>query len=257
MKNIELSVIIPYTYGEELREKALKKVLDCISVQTFKNFELILVEQLIKTYDHDSPSFGIYTDTMSRIKLIDPKGRKFNKSWCINVAADIAKSDKLIIIDADMLFGKDYFEKIMRYSKVCPNFFSGYNWITCLPGPDNPVTRVREYNSVAATGGAWFINRKIFDIVGRMNENYFGYGGEDNDMWERVKHVLNHMPGIAYPLTHQYHHWHQKTGVNPLNEERLHIFRKTQTKVERVIEILSNSHSGNPHMPTTTDWKKI
>ena len=59
-----------------------------------------------------------------------------------------------------------------------------------------------------------------------MNENYYGYGGEDNDLWfranrrlgESAKHNVTAMP---YVLAHSYHDWSQPS------EERFAILNRT------------------------------
>ena len=255
-KNNNLSVIIPYSHNEILREQNLEKTLDCVFNQKYKDFELIVVEQLIKPYEHIIPIFQAHTN-INRIQLKDPLNRNFNKSWCINVAVKQAKSNNILVIDADMLFGDTYFEEVLKFAQLNTQYFSGYHDIICLPGRDNPATRVKKYDSIQAAGGAWFINKDFFNKVGGMNENYFGYGGEDNDMWLRVSNILQDIKSISYPLTHQYHHWHQQDGVNPLCEDRMKILDKTRKHPMNAISLLVRSNQGNINAPTTSAWNSL
>ena len=228
-KQIKLSVIIPYTHSEDTnRILALKNLWNSIESQTMQNFELIVVEETEK-WKIKLPYCCNYSKRVNKYcPLSDPMERLFNKSWCINVGIKQAQSNKVLIIDADCIFGKEYFENVLNFSKKYSLFFNGYNWIVLLPGRDNPVIRISHHEDIKSVGGSWFIDRFFFfDKLGGMNENYFGYGREDSDLWLRVNYVLNSIPEIDYPLTHQYHHWE----VVNQNDELLAIGRLKLPKI--------------------------
>ena len=244
---MKLSVVIPYCYGgDELREIALDNLMLSIKAQDTTDFELIVVEQFVK---NDMVMFRHRDKVDQFITLIDPEKRTYNKSWGMNVGVRVAKSDNVLVLDADIMFGKDYFSKIIEFS-TNKRFFHGYNWLTLMPGRDNPIVRIWAHSKICATGGAWFTTKDFYwNKVGGMNENYFGYGGEDNDMERRVKYLLKTIPEIDYPLIHQYHHWHPVTGGNPLSD-----FHKLLDVTERnpllTITRLQQVQLGNISNPT-------
>lgn len=261
---LKLSVILPYTYGGKLRDELLGNVITSISHQTFRPYELIVVEEVFESeLLGEVPGVFPYKDRAHNYILLKDY-RLFNKGWCINVAVRQAKTDNILVVDADTIFGKEYFSKIMDFRKTHPNnfsrYFSGYNYIICLPGRDNPMTRVIHHSAIKASGGVWFANRKFFlEELGGMNENYFGYGGEDNDLWLRANHLLKEIPAVNYTVVHQYHDW----PVPPLgtrdipNKDQylrnVRLLRRIEKQIPQTIQKLRQSDLGKSDRPTVVN----
>lgn len=250
---MNLSVIIPYCYGgDEQRLSALDNTMKSIKSQTMADFEVIIVEELVKTDKPTFPYFNHEGTIKELIVLQDPEKRWYNKSWCINVGVKASSTDNIIVLDADVIFGKEYFTLITEYAKT-HKFFHGYNWIALMPGKDNPVIRIKPHSEVCATGGSWFTDKNFYwNVLGGMNENYFGYGGEDGDMYQRAKHIFGNVPEIPYPIVHQYHNWHPDNGANPLTNyqkmnEMSHI---TGRNPQMVINKLKEKQLGRIECPT-------
>ena len=244
---MKLSVIIPYTFGDDVREKNLSDLTYAIVDQTFTDYELIIVEEVIG----DNKERAAFQGVHRYITLRD--SRKFNKSWCINVGVKNAQSDNVLVLDADMTFGKDYFERVMDFASTHPKFFNGFDIIRLLPGKDNPKLRVLPFKNQAIIGGAWFTNKKFFfDELGGFSEDYFGYGGEDNDTGERAKYILpgEVIPALPYMITHQYHDWHKPDGAMPLNPIRYTLLNKTKQDPGAVIKLLKAKQLGKEIYPT-------
>ncbi|KKL78066.1 hypothetical protein LCGC14_2028580, partial [marine sediment metagenome] len=169
-------------------------------------------------------------------------------------------SDNILMVDADSLFGKEYFEKILNKSQDLSwshPFFHGYNWIVLLPGRDNPVTRVSPHLGIASSGGVWFTTKTFFNKIGNMNENYFGYGREDSDLWIRASSLLYGIPELSYPLTHQYHHWEvMDSSKDPNYQKNCRLWHYTTHKTDEVIKKLINADLGNPKEPTLIDMEE-
>ena len=248
---MKLSIIVTLKRGDQFRQDAFNNLMKCIEAQTMKDFELIIVEDTgaQKTMSVERIS-NHYTKL---IPLTDIQNRPFNKSWCINVGARAAKSDNLLILDADVLFGKEYFDKIYDFAQECPCFFHCYSWIVLLPGRDNPVCRVSAHKNIHSTGGAWFVNKTFFfEKLGGMNENYFGYGREDSDLWVRVVYCLSSAASeLDYALTHQYHHWEVVSAKdNAPYQKNCKLWDYTKNNTKEVIEKLKNSKLGDLKQPT-------
>ena len=262
---MKITVIIPYSNQDASRIDALNKTLDCIDKQDlrlvingqatiFKNYDFIFVEQ--KTHDNYQ-----WVDTRGipdvHVKL-EHFGR-FNKSWCMNVGAKLAGPGYLVYIDADMLFGKEYLSYCFLWANkqepVNPKFFIGWSWITKLPGRDEPIARIIR-PSIMTAGGIFWILKEFYWSIGGMNENYFGYGGEDNDFWIRANCTLgsknvNNVKDCPYPLVHTYH-----DNAVPSKERFVHLDRTVQYP-DAVIKKLKMQELGNCKNPTVVDFDDL
>jgi glycosyltransferase involved in cell wall biosynthesis len=211
------SIIIPFYNSNPQRLGNLKATLDCLSVQylgrdpaiDFITLEVILVEQLhinAKTTLTDSDINGVN----KHIQLHYDSA--FNKSWCMNVAVRNAAYSNLLFIDADNMFGNQYLWMLKEHIIVTEGkqkVFLGFNFHIALPGKDEPICRYSDPSALCTMGGIWFCDKTFYlnEFIG-MNENYIGYGGEDNDAYYRMVHLLGiNVPRFNYPIVHQYHDW--------------------------------------------------
>lgn len=258
---IDLSVIVPLFGFQPQREEALKNLLRACEAQDLKQrggpdneltedkaFEVIVVEQSCDWKYHDFES----KPWLKHIKLPSLPGNQFNKSWCMNVGAKTANTDSLVYLDVDMIFDKGYFWKIRNYRND-QKFFLCWSFIISMPGKDMPVAKLITRDIMTA-GGAFFIDRKFFWLAGGMNENYYGYGGEDNDLWVRVNLLLGekgrfNISSMPYALGHWYHDW-----AAPSPERFYHLNRTVQfpdAVMKKLRDIVKQV--GNPVGPTPLD----
>lgn len=255
---LELSVIVPFAKKDESRLPALKQMLDCIKAQDLrvhgtdiKNWEFIFVEQI----NPDTSNYNVigYTKGIADNHIFLEYQGAFNKSWCMNVGARVAKSEWLCFIDADMLFGKEYlyFAHIWK-SNIPIKFFVGWDTIIKLPGKSEPVARLIR-NTVLTAGGVFWCNKDFYWELGGMNENYFGYGGEDNDFWARVNVVIgesknrNNVSHCPYPMVHVYH-----DDAIPSPERFYHLDRTVKYPQE-ITKRLITANLGKTKGPTVID----
>lgn len=255
---MKLSVIVPLYGFQPQRDVALQNLLTAIDAQDLrvcdanndptevKDFEVIVVEQR---------SDDVHTlPTRPHLKHITLPAQKegFNKSWCMNVGAKAAGCDHLVFLDVDMVFGTAFFSKINYFINNL-KFFTCWSYIVSMPGKDMPVAKIITRDIMTA-GGAFFINRKFYWNAGGMNENYYGYGGEDNDLWVRVNPLLGekgrfNVVSMPYALGHTYHDW-----AAPSPDRFFHLNRTVQF-VDEVTKRLRGitDKVGNPAHPTRID----
>lgn len=249
---IELSVVIPLYGFQPQREKALKNILASIEEQDMKlvvndvltsekRFETIVVEQA-SPESHQLPNRSYLKHI-----VLPAQEKGFNKSWCMNVAAKAAVTDHLVFLDADMIFDKTYFDKINRF-KGNHNYFTCWQYIVSMPGKDQPVAKIIT-RDILTSGGAFFINKRFFWDAGGMNENYFGYGGEDNDLWVRVNRLFgvrtkDNTLAMPYALGHWYHDW---AAPSP---DRFYPLNRTNQHTAEITKRLKAAPLGNPAAPT-------
>jgi len=210
-----LSVIIPMGGEDEKgrRLRNLRETLGCIERQTFRDYEVILVEEV---YD----GVVIFED-MDVDKYVQVEAAKYsNVSWTRNVGAKCARGDRLLPMDGDLLFDVDYFERIMDVKR--PWFIA---WDTCfrlteigagefnLNEDISKLFQHRDYahgaihytESGAAGFCSSFTRDFFFNKLGGYNENFTGWGGEDNDMVLRARHLLGRVFALEYTIYHQPH----------------------------------------------------
>lgn len=119
------------------------------------------------------------------------------RSWAFNVAARNARAAVLVLHDNDMLVPIDYSAQILRrvsqgYDVVnlkrfifyltqahTDAFFDG----TAELLDSAPEVIVQNLEG----GGSVGIARDAFDQIGGMDESFVGWGGEDNELWERAQ----------------------------------------------------------------------
>lgn len=112
----KLSVIIPcYNNGNYLKE-----MMDCCIKQTFKDWELIIVDD--QSTDEITPKIiKEYVDKDPRIKFFvrdrNPKGSVV----CRNIGFDYSTGDYIIHFDADDLISDTCFEKRVRFMEEHPD----------------------------------------------------------------------------------------------------------------------------------------
>ena len=269
---MRFSLIIAYTYSKDPhRLNGLKALMASIKSQTHREFEVLVVED---RQGHNVTRFPFPGEVDKVVTISDPKNRKFNKAWVMNVGAREAKFPDMLFIDAEVSFGSDYLEKAADLARRTP-FFNGWSEYVCLPGRDNPKER-RHYcetdrRTISALIGIFYAKKEFFfGRLGGYNENYFGYGGEDNDIFSRIKYLfeigmtdaeksktMTPMPSLPYTIYHNYHHWHPVDGANPLCPDRDDILKIVYEHPKEVIDLLIKANVGKGECPTVIELPSL
>jgi len=242
---MSISVIIPFTKGEENRQKGLVTLLDCIKRQTYKDYELILAEMT-----RDGSLVYLPEKIEKRIAL--RYDGIFNKSWVINHAVKKATHEHVLVIDADTLFEDDYFQCVVDYYEKYKNgFFVAYTTVHFHQGRDEPTPRSLQATYIRAAAHAFFFTKKFFWSIGGMNEKYFGYGAEDQDLWYRAQYVEKILVDMPYDIWHTYHDWHPKDSSFPLNPKRVPLLDETKrdprSEIDRLVKIQEHLGGDKPY----------
>ena len=121
MKDDLISIIIPVYNAEKFLDETINTVLN----QTYKNFELILVNDGSKDKSVDV----IKKHNDKRIKLIDNKNNK-GAALSRNDGIRKAKGRYICFLDADDLWNKEKLEKQINFmkEKECAFSFTGYEF---------------------------------------------------------------------------------------------------------------------------------
>lgn len=161
-----LSIIIP-TLNEE---KYIRKLLNCLANQTYKNFEVIVV-------DGNSQD---KTKEIAKKQLIKPKiinTKKRGVAYQRNLGAKNARYDRLLFLDADITLNNDFLEKSLKEIKkkglklasagIKPDLKNWYYIV--FFNTINQIMRVTQYLSKGGFGACLFIDKTLFKKVGGFN----------------------------------------------------------------------------------------
>jgi hypothetical protein len=175
--------------------------------------------------------------------LAEPEA-PYNRSHTFNVGAREARSPVLLLHDNDMLVPRGYARRILRridngYAVVNPKRFIFY----LHPQHSQAVlTHGASYDEVPAeyivqnleAGGSMAITAEAYNQVGGMDEAFRGWGGEDNEFWDRCLTLPTWIWGYE-PIVHLWHRGQplKGEGDNPnLERARTLMIRPARERIE-------------------------
>ena len=226
--NPKLSIIIPVAGNDQLRNRNFEQCIKCILNQNFLDYEVIIVEQSL---DNNYYKSAIEKKGFKWIGIKDPHNRGFNLSWCRNVGAKNANGEKLVLMDADMVFESEYFNRIIENKEMFAGGASKYHWISQesitegfvktkdfnwiynygLGRPKDYIFRFEPFSNGCGYGAILIFNREWYwNIFGGYPEDFFRYGWEDKAAVEIIKGLLNisedkDLSKIDYEVIHLSH----------------------------------------------------
>lgn len=223
---MKISIVLPTAGNDAQRNRNFEECLKCINSQTFRDFEVIVVEQ--------SLDGGFYKKSnrlldYKHIGIKDPHNRGFNLSWCRNVGARESQGELLVLMDSDFVFEENYFLEISKFSGAFAAGAETYYWCNSEEptqewirtrnfssfrlrgaGPKDPVFKFRSMTRGCGYGAILVYNKEWFwNTFGGYNENFFRYGWEDKAATETIKSLLGkndeNLDRIQYEAAHLNH----------------------------------------------------
>ena len=204
----EVSFLIGHR-GEE-RIPLLLATLYSIAAQQGISFECVMVEQ------DEFPHFQATLPDWVRY-LHSPAskpGLPYNRSKAFNDAARIARGQLLVLHDNDLLVPSSYAAEALRI------FLQGYDVIQlkrfifyltelstgkiCRSMTISRRTVCEQVLENATGGGSIAVSAALYQRLGGMDEDFIGWGGEDEDFWDRCLTRTVWEYG-AMPLLHLWH----------------------------------------------------
>ena len=204
MKNFTFTFIILYRHNIE-RLNNLKRVLEWTN--GFSNSEVIVVEQ-------DKHSHLSHLNLRCR-HIFTKCDIPFNRSWGFNVGLKYATTDIVVFTDCDLIMNPDKFieslkliekyDMVSPYSSVVdldPN--ESQMQLNQLINIDRPGRGENDNQKINISGGMVIFKKEAIYKIGGFDENFIGWGGEDDAMTVKVKAFLNWFenPGRCYHLYH-------------------------------------------------------
>lgn len=200
MPALPLVSVIIVTWNSE---KHLPACLDALSAQTYKDFEVVMIDN--GSADQNYLGFeGKYSDLELTLKK---NNENLGFAVANNIGARLARGQWLAPLNADAFPEPDWLERLLEATKTYPNAFftsrqlqadkpqyldgegdiyhvSGLAWRKNYNLPVYPLNEDQEVFS--ACGAAAFYPRQEFLDTGGFDENYFSYH-EDVDLGFRLR----------------------------------------------------------------------
>lgn len=188
----------------------LLATLESIAGQEAASVECLVVEQDIQARIADLlPSWVRHIHTPLPVPDMP-----YCRSWAFNCGAKYARGAVLVLHDNDMLVPSDYSTNILKQVRNGAEVVNLKRFIFYLSEAhtrrifsgsaglldETPVSIVQNLEA----GGSIAITRVAYKLIGGMDESFIGWGGEDNEFWERAI-TLKVWPYACLPIVHLWH----------------------------------------------------
>lgn len=179
-----VSIIVP-VYNTE---KFIQDTIDCILNQTYKNFEVIFVDDMSTDRSIEIIKENIKKD--KRIKLIQVK-KKLNAANARNLGIKEAQGKYIAYLDSDDLWVNDKLEKQVKFMKKnnCAFSYTGYAFADINGKPINYVYVPFKLNyKKAIKNTTIFTSTVMFDIEKIKKEEIYmpNVKSEDTACWWKI-----------------------------------------------------------------------
>lgn len=206
--NPQISVLIGHRGLQRL--PLLLATLESLAAQVDVSLECLVIEQ-----DEVAQIAAALPDWVRHIHapLAEP-GAPYNRSQTFNVGASAARAPVLLLHDNDLLVPVGYAARILErisqgYAVVNPKRFIFYlsqahsqALLDEAAGFDAAPAESIMQNAEA--GGSLAIKADTFAELGGMDEAFSGWGGEDNEFWDRCRTRPCWIWGYE-PIVHLWH----------------------------------------------------
>lgn len=235
---VDISVIIGHRGLDRL--ELLLATLSSIGAQQGVSLECIVIEQ------DSSPKIEAYLPSWVRYIFQESNGGKegYNRSAAFNLGAKNSNGELLLLHDNDMLVPALYCHDILKLAHEGYEVLNAKRFVFYLNRRDTRMVISSIKNLVLCTplhvvqnleaGGSMAITRESYIRIGGMDENFVGWGGEDNELWKRCTILRRWIWGYA-PIIHL---WHES---QPLKEDlqNLNIERAKALEYSDILERIS------------------
>jgi hypothetical protein len=187
----------------------LLATLRSIAGQSDVPIECIVVEQTIeREIESKLPAWVRYVHTPPPSADYD-----YNRAWTLNAGARAARGELLVLHDNDMLVPRRY------AAELCARMRDGFDFLDLKRFtfylPEETTRQLFAdgllHTDVASTivqnlrGASIAASRRAYFAIGGFDESFVGWGGEDNEFWERAEVGGRVYPYGYLPFVHLFH----------------------------------------------------
>lgn len=192
-----ISIVIPNYNGN----KYLKECLDSVYAQSFKDFEVIIIDNA--SIDGSYEWVQEYRDI--QFKRLD---QNYGFSRAVNEGIYLAQGEYVLLLNNDTIMAADFLQEILKEMESHPKVFAVCSKMIQYHNPDliddagdeytlmgwtrkrgdnESVTRYTKSEEVfSACAGAALYRKSVFEEIGYFDENFFAYM-EDVDISYRAR----------------------------------------------------------------------
>lgn len=191
----EISIVI-CTYN---RANYLNKAIDSVVEQTFKDWELLVVDD--GSQDHTFEIVNTYVQQCNNIRYLKHRNKK--QCYAKNAGIQASFGKYITLLDSDDSYKPNHLESRLEYMKAHPEidlieggFYSEEEIFVADYFQPGQIINLRE----CVLGPTFFGKRRVFfELQGFKNLSY----GEDTDFWERAEKIFKTQK-VTEPQTYVY-----------------------------------------------------
>lgn len=221
----------------------LSRVLASVAAQAGAAVECIVVEQ-----SAEPEIAGRLPDWVRYAHTPAPHAMPYSRAWAFNVGARMARGALLVFHDNDMLLPRSYAAEALGVRQGGFEVMNLKRFVFYLGA--RASARVLAGSPVAGPpgrvvqnlegGGSVAVDRAAFFEVGGFDESFVGWGGEDNEFWERC--AIRAVWRWGYlPIVHLCHDHQPEKGRADRPTATLLDARSRISAEERVRELTARS----------------
>jgi len=204
----EISVLIGHRGRERL--PLLLATLASLAAQHDVHLECLVIEQAaVSEIANDLPDWVRHV-----LAPLPEASAPYNRSQTFNVGARNALASTLLLHDNDMLVPAGYCRRILErrergYEVINPKRYIFYLTESHSKNVQSGLARYDEFPpdyivQNLEAGGSMAISSTGFEAIGGMDEGFVGWGGEDNEFWDRCLTLPTWIWGYE-PIVHLWH----------------------------------------------------
>lgn len=242
---MSVDILIPIKIDSRCRTRNLNIILNYIK-EYYSDYNIHIVEGDITQKLHPR----IFTKDINYNYVKLQHREHFHQAKLINDLCNQSTNDIICIQDADVFITKEQFNKSVEYINSGEyDMISPYNG-TCYNLLDDHVFTIQKLlhdkqpivNNINTSlckkrcngkskGGCYFFNKQKFIEGGMANENFVGWGGEDDELLHRftkLNYKFYRLEGVLYHLPHD-----RTNNAKPHHE----LYQNNMIELQRIIKM--------------------
>jgi glycosyltransferase involved in cell wall biosynthesis len=256
----DITIVIPVRNRVSFR---LRNTLACVARQDYPGD---LIKAVVVDYDSDaeyvSELQAMCAQGGARYRRVDGQPR-WNKSHCLNVALRECNTRYFMVVDNDILLAPNYLSEALRELQRDPLQVI-YNQMldlsetqtATLAAGNGAIDLARlKPQAKARSHGFWHESINValtyfLRWIGGFDENYWLWGGEDNDIAKRF-YLMGLAAVTLKDRTYYLHQWHPRfESLNPVDATDQ--YKRNMAYFERMQSIKRNSRGWGQAAPIVT-----